>query len=72
MLIEFRVKNYCCLRDEQVLSFVPTNDETLEESNVYETGVPSVPRLLRTAAIFGHGVAGLSGDDAYHSLLSKS
>lgn len=60
MLIEFRVKNYCCLRDEQVLSFVPTDDKTLEECNVYETGVPSVPRLLRTAAIFGPIAGGKS------------
>lgn len=60
MLIEFRVKNYCCLRDEQVLSFVPTDDKTLEECNVYETGVPSVPRLLRTAAIFGPNAGGKS------------
>lgn len=60
MLIEFRVKNYCCLRDEQVLSFVPTDDKTLEESNIYETGVPSVPRLLRTAAIFGPNAGGKS------------
>lgn len=60
MLIEFRVKNYCCLRDEQVLSFVPTDDRTLEECNVHETGVPSVPRLLRTAAIFGPNAGGKS------------
>lgn len=60
MLIEFRVRNYCCLRDEQVLSFVPTDDKTLEECNVYETGVPSVPRLLRTAAIFGPNAGGKS------------
>lgn len=60
MLIEFRVKNYCCLRDEQVLSFVPTDDGTLEECNVHETGVPSVPRLLRTAAIFGPNAGGKS------------
>lgn len=30
MLIEFRVKNYGCLRDEQALSFVPAScDPTL-------------------------------------------
>lgn len=54
MLIEFRVKNYGCLRDEQALSFVPaSNDPTLLESNTFETGVPSVPRLLRTAVLYG-------------------
>ena len=60
MLIEFRVKNYCCLRDEQVLSLVPSSDTSLLESNTYETGVPSVPRLLRTAAIYGPNAGGKS------------
>ena len=61
MLIEFRVKNYGCLRDEQALSFVPaSNDPTLLESNTFETGVPSVPRLLRTAVIFGPNAGGKS------------
>lgn len=61
MLIEFRVKNYGCLRDEQALSFVPaSNDPTLLESNTFETGVPSVPRLLRTAVIYGPNAGGKS------------
>ena len=60
MLIEFRVKNYCCLRDEQVLSLVPSSDTSLLESNTYETGVPSVPRLLRTAVIYGPNAGGKS------------
>ena len=54
MLIEFRVKNFGCLRDEQVLSLVPASDDkTLLENNTFETGVPFVPRLLRTAVIYG-------------------
>lgn len=61
MLIEFRVKNFGCLRDEQALSFVPDSDDpTLLESNTFETGVPSVPRLLRTAVIFGPNAGGKS------------
>ena len=61
MLIEFRVKNYGCLRDEQALSFVPDSDDpTLLESNTFETGVPSVPRLLRTAVIYGPNAGGKS------------
>lgn len=60
MLIEFRVKNYCCLRDEQVLSLVPSSDTSLLENNTYETGVPSVPRLLRTAVIYGPNAGGKS------------
>lgn len=61
MLIEFRVKNFGCLREEQALSFVPDSDDpTLLESNTFETGVPSVPRLLRTAVIYGPNAGGKS------------
>ncbi len=61
MLIEFRVKNFGCLRDEQALSFVPDSDDpTLLESNTFETGVPSVPHLLRTAVIYGPNAGGKS------------
>ena len=61
MLIEFRVKNFGCLREEQALSFVPDSDDpTLLESNTFETGVPSIPRLLRTAVIFGPNAGGKS------------
>ena len=61
MLIEFRVKNYGCLRDEQALSFVPASDDpSLLKSNTFETNVPSVPRLLRTAVIYGPNAGGKS------------
>ena len=61
MLIEFRVKNFGCLRDEQVLSLVPASDDkTLLENNTFETGVPFVPRLLRTAVIYGPNAGGKS------------
>ncbi len=61
MLIEFRVKNYGCLRDEQVLSLVPvSNESALLDNNTYETGVTAVPRLLRTAVIYGPNAGGKS------------
>lgn len=61
MLIEFRVKNFGCLRDEQVLSLVPaSDDQTLLENNTFDTGVPTVPRLLRTAVIYGPNAGGKS------------
>ena len=61
MLIEFRVKNFGCLRDEQALSFVPDSDDpTLLESNTFQTNVPSVPRLLRTAVLYGPNAGGKS------------
>lgn len=61
MLIEFRVKNFGCLRDEQVLSLVPaSDDQSLLENNTFDTGVPAVPRLLRTAVIYGPNAGGKS------------
>ena len=34
MLVEFRVKNYGCFRDEQVLSFVPVREKSLFVSKI--------------------------------------
>lgn len=60
MLVEFRVKNFGCLRDEQVLSFVPVKDATLQDTNIYNTGAPSERQLLRTAVIYGANAGGKS------------
>jgi uncharacterized protein len=60
MLIEFRVKNFKSLRDEQVLSMVAAKDSSLLESNTVATGISAVPRLLRSAAIYGANAAGKS------------
>lgn len=37
MLIEFRVKNFRSLRDEQVLSMVASSDKTMQDSHVFRT-----------------------------------
>ena len=61
MLVEFRVKNFGCLRDEQVLSLVPaSDDQSLWENNTFDTGVRTVPRLLRTAVLYGPNAGGKS------------
>lgn len=60
MLVEFRVKNYRSLRDEQVFSFVAAKDTFLEETNVHETGVDAVPRLLRSSVVYGANASGKS------------
>lgn len=60
MLIEFRVKNFRSLRDEQVLSLVATRDKTLEDSNTRDTGLKAAPRLLHSAVIFGANASGKS------------
>jgi len=60
MLIEFRVKNFRSLRDEQVLSLVASSDSTLEETHTVKTGLSAVPKLLRSAAVYGANASGKS------------
>ena len=60
MLIEFRVKNFRSLRDEQVLSLVASSDKALQDSNTLPTGVAAAPLLLRSAVIYGANAGGKS------------
>ncbi len=60
MLLEFRVKNFRSLRDECTLSLVASNDNTLAATNIIETGVKSLPGVVRTAAIYGANASGKS------------
>ncbi|MCI0520388.1 MAG: ATP-binding protein [Chloroflexi bacterium] len=59
MLIEFRLQNYRCFKDEVTLSLLATPDDSLNQ-NVIETRVPSAPRLLRSAVIYGPNASGKS------------
>lgn len=60
MLIEFRVKNFRSLRDEQVLSMVASSDKELRDTHVVETGLKVAPGLLKAAAIYGANASGKS------------
>lgn len=60
MLIEFRVKNFRSLRDEQVLSLVASKDKTLEDTHTLPTGLKAAPRLLRSAVVYGANASGKS------------
>lgn len=60
MLVEFRVTNFRSLRDEQVLSLVASKDKTLQDTHTLETGVNAVPKLLRSAVIYGANASGKS------------
>lgn len=60
MLVEFRVKNYGCFRDEQVLSFVPVREKSLQEENIYKTGCTAIQDLLLVAVIYGANSGGKS------------
>jgi hypothetical protein len=56
MIIEFRVKNHRCFRDEQVLSMVAGPDKSLPDNVLTEDKF----RLLRSAAIYGPNASGKS------------
>ncbi len=60
MLVEFRVKNFRSLRDEQVLSLVASNDNTLRDTNTLPTGLKSAPSLLSSAVVYGANASGKS------------
>jgi hypothetical protein len=60
MLVEFRVKNFRSLRDEQVLSLVASKDKTLRDTHTLPTGLKAAPSLLRSAVIYGANASGKS------------
>lgn len=60
MLVEFRVKNFRSLRDEQVLSLVASKDKTFEDTHTLGTGLKAVPGLLRSAVVYGANAGGKS------------
>jgi uncharacterized protein len=60
MLIEFKVRNFRSLRDEQSLSFVASPDRAHLETHCIDTDVKSVPRLTRAAVIYGANASGKS------------
>lgn len=60
MIVDFRVKNFRSLRDEQILSFVASNDDTLADTHCLKTGVRGLPRLTRANVIYGANASGKS------------
>lgn len=60
MLIEFRVANFRSIREEQVLSMVAAKDNSHAATHLMATGVPSIPKLVRSAVIYGPNAGGKS------------
>ena len=60
MLVEFRVSNFRSIREEQVLNLAASKDKTLKDTHTIGTGIPAVPRLVRSAAIYGANASGKS------------
>jgi AAA15 family ATPase/GTPase len=60
MLVEFRIKNFRSLRDEQVLSMVASPDKTLLDTHALDTGLKAAPHLLKSAVVYGANASGKS------------
>lgn len=60
MLIEFRVKNFRSLRDEQVLSLVASPDKSLLDTHALDTGLKAAPHLLKSTVVYGANASGKS------------
>ena len=61
MLIEFKVKNYRSIKDEQVLSMVKSTTKELEDTNTFVTPEKKKKlKLLRSATIYGPNASGKS------------
>lgn len=58
MLLEFRVRNYRSFKDETVLSMLAASDRTLDAANTVATSIPSLPKVLRSAVIYGANASG--------------
>ena len=60
MLIQFSVKNWRSIRDQQTLSMVMATGKELCETNTFLPTTPSASELLRSVAIYGANAAGKS------------
>lgn len=60
MLIEFSVTNFKSIQKTQTLSLVASSASELREQNSFTTPEQGVPRLLRSAAIYGPNASGKS------------
>ncbi len=60
MLIEFTVKNYRSIKEEQVFSMVKAKGDELEETNTFISDATIGTPLLRSAVIYGANAAGKS------------
>lgn len=60
MLVEFRVKNFKSIRDEQAFSMAAGHDKKLYPTHVIPGDGKIVPDLLKSAAIYGANASGKS------------
>ena len=60
MLLEFRVRNFRSIRDEQALNLIASGDKELAATHLASTGLKSVPHALRSVVVYGPNASGKS------------
>ncbi|MEO5346226.1 MAG: ATP-binding protein [Magnetococcus sp. YQC-9] len=60
MLIEFSVNNYLSFCERQTLSLVASGNYRENPENCFATGLPRMPKLLKSAVIYGPNASGKS------------
>jgi hypothetical protein len=60
MLLEFRVRNYRSIRDEQALNLIASGDTELAATHLAPIGLKSAPHALRTVVVYGPNASGKS------------
>jgi predicted ATPase len=60
MLLEFRVRNYRSIRDEQALNLIASGDKALATTHLAPTGLKYAPHALRTIVVYGPNASGKS------------
>lgn len=60
MLVEFRVKNFRSIRQEQSFSFVAAKDKSLQDTHCIKIDHAATPNLTRSAVVYGPNASGKS------------
>lgn len=60
MLLEFRVRNFRSIRDQQALNLIASGDKELAATHLESTGLKSAPHALRAVVVYGPNASGKS------------
>jgi AAA15 family ATPase/GTPase len=60
MLVEFSVTNFRSIHERQTLSLVAAAGREHRETNVFDSGAPATPELVRSAVMYGPNASGKS------------
>ena len=76
MLLEFRVRNYRSIRDEQALNLIASGDKELAATHLAPTGLKAAPYALRSVVVYGPNASGksslLSALDYMRAVVAES